>query len=93
MLALQMAFAFIMVGELIAQSIKRGSCLIPFLLKVFVVVETFLLFFLIALHQRLWQPDHYLTTKGEPVHSVYFMDALGAPHFSYFHGTDTKLYV
>ena len=45
-------------------------------------------------HQRNWEWEHYLTNiKGEPVHSVYIMDRFGAPHYSWFHGTDTKIHL
>ena len=57
-------FTFVMVGELMAQSLKKGGCqasLTATAINLFVVIESIVLYVLTAHHHRLWEWEHYLT--------------------------------
>mmetsp|Transcript_10843 Transcript_10843/g.14599 ORF Transcript_10843/g.14599 Transcript_10843/m.14599 type:complete len:246 (+) Transcript_10843:710-1447(+) len=88
-------FAFIMISELLSQTIKNGGCqatLASVSIKLFIVVEMAILATVTMFHQRNWEWEHYLTrVKGEPIHSVYTTDSYGSPHFSWFHGTGARV--
>ena len=43
--------------------------------------------------QRDWDVDYYLTSKGTPIHSFYTQEAYTSPHYSWFHGSGTKLHL
>ena len=59
--------------------------------KLFIIVEVVSVAVITMFHQRLWEWEEYLTSKGVPIHSVYSMDRFGSPHFSWFHGHDTRI--
>ena len=64
------------------------------MVKIFVFVEVFVLLLLVNFHSRDWEIPNYLTrVKSEPVHSIYIMDRYNVPHYSWFHGTDTNIYL
>ena len=61
-------------------------------IKLFIIVEVIVAAVFIAFHQRDWEAEDYLTRiKAEPAHSLYTMARYTSPHYSWFHGTDTKL--
>lgn len=85
-------FAFIMIAELLTQSMKRGSIIARLSVKIFVVVEILVAGVLMNFHQRDWEVANYLTrVKGSPVHSIYIQDRYKAAHYSWFHEMDTKI--
>ena len=87
-------FAFIMIGELLAQIIKKDSGLstvASLSIKIFIAVELIVMAIYVAFHQRLWVVDQYVAEAEKPAHSIYIMDRYGAPHYSWFHGLDTKV--
>ena len=88
-------FAFIMISELLTQTIKKGSCvstIASLCIKLFIIVELIVLGVVTSFNQRNWEWENYLTrVKQEPVHSVYTTDTYGSPHYSWFHNTGTKV--
>ena len=43
--------------------------------------------------QRDWDYDAYLTSLDRPIHSLYTQESYTAPHYSWFHGSGTKLHL
>ena len=88
-------FAFTMIAELLTQMIRKGGALAMIAslsITVFAIVELIRTVVWTAYHSRDWEVENYLThVKKEPVHSFYTMDRYSCPHYSWFHGSDTKI--
>ena len=90
-------FAMLMAGELLATQFSKTSGCVPTLLsivlKVHIAVEIVTFAIFNRYTQRDWDYDAYLTSKEQPIHSLYTQESYTSPHYSWFHGSGTKLYL
>ena len=85
-------FTLLTTGEHIAMNLKDYKCLYRFVLWLYIVANVGVITFMSLFHQRAWEVPAFLVSKGEPVHSLYSMEHFMTPHYSWFHGLNTKLY-
>ena len=89
-------FAMIMAGELLSTTFAKSGMmptLLSALLKLHILVEIVTYGVFNRYTQRDWDYDAYLTSKDKPIHSLYTQEAYTSPHYSWFHGSGTKLHL
>lgn len=89
-------FAMLMAGELLSQVFVREgklASLLALLLKLHMVVEVATFAIFNRYTQRDWDYDAWLTSLDRPIHSLYTQESYTSPHYSWFHGSGTKLHL
>ena len=86
-----------MTAELLTRGMKKGGVLATLsshIIKLFIVSEIALEAIVTTYHQREFDIHNYLTReKTEPPHSIFIMTRFSVPHYSWFHGFDTKIHL
>lgn len=89
-------FAMLMAGELLSTTLASNgwlATLLSVMLKLHIVIEVVTFGIFNRYTQRDWDYDAYLTSKETPIHSLYTQESYTSPHYSWFHGSGTKLYL
>jgi surface polysaccharide O-acyltransferase-like enzyme len=72
-------------AKMIKQSGKKGKKLITFYLCLAIFVEVIMGLFFLNFHFRNWEVPAYLYSKEIAPHSIYTMQALDTPYYTWTH--------